>query len=128
MTNGISLKLGLLGAAVVVAIYNSRVRNGIEVFEHALYIFSLLAIITFCIVTMLRKSEPENPATGRIPRGVKVSVASLGVAWGIFFLLSVLLIPIFGYTVVDLMVGPWSLPILVLGAILVLPYVERRLQ
>lgn len=74
------------------------------------------------------ENNTNRPPKEKIPRKVKVGIAAFGVAWGVLFLLSVLVIPIFGYAAIDVVVGPWSFPLLLIGAILVLPYVEKRLK
>ncbi len=128
MKKGISPKWGLLGASVVAAVYNSRISEEIKTLEHLLYIIALLILIGLSVHGMLNNRKKEEKRNNKVLRMVKVSFASFGIAWGAMLLFSVVFLPLLGYSVMELIVGPWSLPILVACAILVLPYVERKLQ
>lgn len=128
MIKGIDPRWGLLGAFIVAAIYNYRVNEGISGSEHLVYVSTLLVLFVVSTIGMFNKGKKEKIRKNMIPRMVKVSLASFGLAWGAMILLSVLFLPLFGFSTFEVILGAWSFPILVVVALIVLPYVERKLQ
>jgi len=119
-----------LGIATTVAIiHHYRSAQPITLEEQLLYIavLTLLVISNLCWITQ-SGADPERIRRARMPRGVKVSMAAFFLVSGLMMIGALALLPVMGLSALIAMVGPGAPLVLLCGAILFIPFIEKRVH
>jgi hypothetical protein len=120
--------LALVAALMLWILFSYRMEGGIGIGEQFLYLGATLLLVLYGLWWLLvSRVDPEKPVS-RMPRGVKVSLASLSLAWGLMFLMALALLPFMGPIAMQVLVGPWAPLLWIVGAFMIMPAVSRRLQ
>jgi len=119
-----------LGAAVAIAgIHHYRSMSQITTEERLLYVagLALLVVSSLCWITR-SIADPERIRRARMPRGVKVSMAAFFLVSGLMTVGALALLPVMGLSAVKAMVGPAAPFLLLGGAVLFLPFIDKRVH
>jgi len=119
-----------LGIAAVIAVtHHYRSAQLITLEEQLLYIagLALLVISSMCWIVM-SGADPERIRKARMPRGVKVSMAAFFLVSALMTISALALLPVMGLAAVKAMVGPAAPFLLLGGAVLFLPFIEKRVH
>ncbi len=119
-----------LGMSAIIAVtHHYRSTQLISIEEQLLYIagLALLVISSLWWVTQ-SGADPERIRKARMPRGVKVSMAAFFLVSGLMAVGALALLPIMGLSALKVMVGPGAPFVLLAGAILFLPFIEKRVH
>jgi len=119
-----------LGIAAVIAVtHHYRSAQLIIMEEQLLYIagLALLVISSMCWIVK-SGADPERIRKARMPRGVKVSMAAFFLVSALMTIGALVLLPVMGLAAVKAMVGPAAPFLLLGGAVLFLPFIEKRVH
>ncbi|MCP4283443.1 MAG: hypothetical protein GY792_03185 [Gammaproteobacteria bacterium] len=58
----------------------------------------------------------------------EVGIESFSLGWALMLLMAIIPLPIVGLTVLQVLAGPWSPFLLVIGAFLVVPFAQKRIH
>ena len=122
-----TVALGIAAAIAVTHHYRSAEPIALE--EQLLYItgLALLVISSMCWIVM-SGADPERIRRARMPRGVKVSMAAFFLVSALMAIGALVLLPVMGLAAVKAMVGPAAPFLLLGGAVLFLPFIEKRVH
>jgi len=122
-------QIGLGAATTIATIHHFRSTQAISLEEQLIYIgiLGLLVISSFLWVAQ-SGADPEKVRAARMPRGVKVSLAAFFLVSGLMVTGTLLFLPLFGMSALKILIGPWSPLLLIIGAGLFLPFIERRVH
>jgi len=119
-----------LGIAVLIAAaHHYRAAQPIAIEEQLFYIavLALLVISSLCWVVR-SAADPERIRKAKMPRGVKVSMAAFFWVSGLMTIGALALLPVMGLSALKVMVGPAAPFLLLGGAVVFLPFIEKRVH
>jgi len=116
-------------AAAIAVIHNYRSTQLITIEEQLLYIAVLALLVISGLCWVVRSgADPERIRKARMPRGVKVSLAAFFLVSGLMVVGALALLPVMGLSALKAMVGPAAPFLLLGGAVLFLPFIEKRVH
>jgi hypothetical protein len=118
----------LASAAAAALLFHYRSPSGISQVESLLYLAIVAGAALFGIWWLAVSSKKPGPSTSKMPRGVKVSLASLILGLSLMLLIALALLPFFGASALLLVVGPWSPVVLIVTALILIPLVGKKLH
>ncbi len=122
-----TVALGIAVAVVVVRYYRSTESIAIEEQLFYVTVLALLVISSLCWVVR-SGADPERIRRARMPRGVKVSMAAFFWVSGLTTVGALALLPVMGLSAFKVLVGP-AAPFLMLGgAFVFIPFIEKRVH
>lgn len=118
------------GAAVAIAgIHHYRSMLPISLEERLLYVAGLALLVVSSLCWVVKSiADPERIRRARMPRGVKVSMAAFFLVSGLMTVGALVLLPVMGMSAVKAMVGPAAPFLLLGGAVLFLPFIDKRVH
>ncbi len=122
--------IAALGTAVLIAAaHHYRSAQPIAIEEQLFYIavLVLLVISSLCWVVQ-SAADPERIRKAKMPRGVKVSMAAFFLVSGLMTVGALVLLPVMGLSALKVMVGPAAPFLLLGGAVVFLPFIEKRVH
>jgi hypothetical protein len=119
--------IALVAAIAVCTTYFIRVDQQISEMEYGLYLGLLILISAYGLWWILLKPVSTEKSKSRMPRGVKVSMASLGLAMSLMLVVALIMLPIVGFNALKVLVGSWSPILWIIGGLMLIPFVEKRL-
>ncbi|MES9936989.1 MAG: hypothetical protein ABW072_13465 [Sedimenticola sp.] len=122
------LPLALVAALVIVVIYYLRADEIAGMPEHSLYLVLVSVLVAYGLWWLVTsRVDPEKPVS-RMPRGVKVGLACFSLSWGLMCMMALVLLPFAGPVSLRVLVGPWSPILWIVGAFMLVPFIQKRLQ
>jgi len=116
-------------AAAIAAIHNYRSAQPITIEEQLLYIAVLALLVISCLCWVVQSAaDPERIRKAKMPRGVKVSMAAFFLVSGLMTVGALALLPVMGLSALKVMVGPAAPFLLLGGAVVFLPFIEKRVH
>ena len=122
------LLIALFGAIGLATVYNYRMDSLANLLETGFYLAVLVLLVAYGLWWIVNAKIDPDRRVSKMPRGVKVAMASFLLVWGLLLLIAIILLPLFGPSSLKLLIGTWSPVIWIIGALLLLPFVENRLQ
>lgn len=118
----------LVAAIAVAALYGQRTVAGASWEEQVFYLAIAFGLATFGLGWLFASPRDPNQPTSRMPRGVKRGLAAGMLTLGLMLFLGVALLPFIGLRGLWVFVGPWWPGMLILGSLVLIPFVDRRVQ
>jgi hypothetical protein len=118
----------LLFAAVAALLYYNRSPNGISEVESALYLITVTGAALYGLWWLAVSDKKPEGSRSKMPRGVKVSLASLILSLSLMILVALALLPLLGAPALLLVVGSWSPVVLIVTAVILIPLVGKKLH
>lgn len=122
------LLIALFGAIGLISLYSYRVDSLGNIAETRFYLATLALLVAYGLRWIITAKIDPDRRVSKMPRGVKVAMASFLLVWGLLLLATIILLPFIGPSSLQLLIGAWSPVIWIIGALLLLPFVENRLQ
>jgi hypothetical protein len=120
--------IALLFAAVATLLYHFRSPGGIPEIESTLYLATAACAALYGIWWMAVSEKKPERSTSKMPRGVKVSLASFILSLSLMLLVALALLPFLGAPALLLVVGSWSPIVLIVTALVLIPLVGKKLH
>ncbi len=122
------LLIALFGAIGLITLYKCRVYSLGNIQETRFYLATLALLVAYGLRWIITAKIDPDRRVSKMPRGVKVAMASFLLVWGLLLLTTIILLPFIGPSALKLLIGVWSPVIWIIGALLLIPFVENRLQ
>ncbi len=122
------LLFALVAALVVGGVYFLRadaISGMPERWVYLVLIFLLVAYGLWSLATS--RVDPDKPVS-RMPRGVKVGIAAFSLSWGLMCVMALALLPFAGAKSLMVLVGSWSPVLWIVGAFMLVPFIQKRLH
>jgi hypothetical protein len=120
--------IALLFAAVATLLYYSRSSNGIPEVEFTLYLATTACAALYGVWWLAASEKNPERSSSKMPRGVKVSLASFILSLSLMLLVALALLPFLGAPALLLVVGSWSPVVLIVTALVLIPLVGKKLH
>ena len=115
-------------AFIVAAVYAIRAGGDMILNEQLVYPLILALLSIYGLWGLVASRVPPDLPTSRMPRGVKVGIAAFSLTWGLMMFMAIVMLPFSGPAALRVLVGPWSPILLIIGAFLVVPFVQKRMH
>lgn len=122
------LLYALAAAIVIVVVYYQRSDSISGMPVQWIYLILISLLVAYGLWTLVTsRVDPDKPVS-RMPRGVKVGLASFSLSWGLMCVMALLLLPFAGVNSLRVLVGPWSPILWIVGAFMLVPFIQKRLH
>jgi hypothetical protein len=118
----------LLSATAAALLYHYRSPGGISQAESTSYLAIIVCATLYGIWWLVVSKKNPDHSTSKMPRGVKVSLASFILGLSLMLLVALALLPLLGPPSLLLVVGPWSPLVLIVTAVVLIPFVGKKLH
>jgi sterol desaturase/sphingolipid hydroxylase (fatty acid hydroxylase superfamily) len=115
-------------AAAAALLYGHRSAVASSEFEPLIYLAVVALAALYGLWWLMTARKRTDEPRSNMPRGVKVSLASLILTLSLMLLVALILLPFLGAPALMLVVGSWSPIILIVGAIILIPFVGKKLH
>ncbi|MEJ1297172.1 MAG: hypothetical protein RPU64_02440 [Candidatus Sedimenticola sp. (ex Thyasira tokunagai)] len=122
------LLIALIVAFALALLYNYRSAAGAGTIEVVVYLTGVLLLVLYGLWWIVTRRIDPDARVSKMPRGVKAGMASFLLVWGLMLLIAVCLMPFVGASGFFFMVTPWAPILWIVSALLLLPFVQNRLQ
>lgn len=115
-------------AAIAALLYGYRSPLPGSEIESLLYLAAVALAALYGLWWLATARKESDKPRSNMPRGVKVSLASLILTLSLMLLAALILLPFLGPPALMLLVGSWSPVILIVVAIILIPFVGKKLH
>jgi hypothetical protein len=120
--------IALLFASAALLLFHYRSPDDISAVETTLYLVVAACAALYGLWWLLLAAKNPQRSTSKMPRGVKVSLASFILGLSLMLLMALALLPLLGPPALLILVGPWSPVTLIVTALVLIPLVGKKLH
>lgn len=122
------LFIALAVAIILALLYSYRSAAGAAGGEIASYLVGELLLVLYGLWWIVSRKIDPDARVSKMPRGVKAGLAAFMLLWSLLLLAAICLMPFIGASAFNLLVAPWAPLVWIVAALLLIPFIQNRLQ